>query len=103
MSINNIGPYKKSHLDICIKNNSIDDENYGVKRSLRDLNGIGINAGITNVSLSKSFTTDENGNRIPCAGELYYRGYEIHDLIKGFFLDNRIGFEESTYLMIYGI
>ena len=57
MSINNIGPFTKSHLDMCIKNNSIDDalyEKYGVKRSLRDLNGIGINAGITNVSLSKS-------------------------------------------------
>ena len=65
MSINNIGPFTKSHLDMCIKNNSIDDalyEKYGVKRSLRDLNGIGINAGITNVSLSKSFTTDEKGN-----------------------------------------
>ena len=68
MSINNIGPFTKSHLDMCIKNNSIDDalyEKYGVKRSLRDLNGIGINAGITNVSLSKSFTTDEKGNRVP--------------------------------------
>ena len=44
MSINNIGPFTKSHLDMCIKNNSIDDalyEKYGVKRSLRDLNGIG--------------------------------------------------------------
>ena len=55
------------------------------------------------MSLSKSFTTDENGNRIPCAGELYYRGYEIHDLIKGFFLDNRFGFEECTYLLLFGI
>ena len=106
MSINNIGPFTKSHLDMCIKNNSIDDalyEKYGVKRSLRDLNGIGINAGITNVSLSKSFTTDEKGNRVPCAGELYYRGYEIHDLIKGFFLDNRFGFEECTYLLLFGV
>lgn len=106
MSINNIGPFTKSHLDMCIKNNSIDDalyEKYGVKRSLRDLNGIGINAGITNISLSKSFTTDENGNRVPCAGELYYRGYEIHDLIKGFFLDNRFGFEECTYLLLFGV
>lgn len=66
MSINNIGAFTNNHLDMCIKNNHIDDslyEAYGVKRSLRDLNGIGINAGITNISLSKSFRTGkmENG------------------------------------------
>jgi citrate synthase len=106
MSINNnIKKFAKSHLDMCIENDTIDDslyEHYGVKRSLRDVNGIGINAGITNISLSKSFKQDSEGHNIPCDGVLYYRGYELHELIKGFFLENRYGFEECTYLLLFG-
>lgn len=105
MSINNIGQFTKSHLNLCIDHNHIDTDLYdlyGVKRSLRDLNGIGINAGLTNISLSKSFEIID-GKRIPCHGELYYRGYEIRDLIKGFFSEHRYGFEECTYLLLFGV
>ena len=105
MSINNISSFTKSHLDLCIENSHIDSElyeKYGVKRGLRNINGIGINAGITNISLIKAFDEKE-GTHIPCDGELYYRGYEIRDLIKGFYSEKRYGFEECTYLLLFGV
>ncbi len=105
MSINNISSFTKSHLDLCIENSHIDSElyeKYGVKRGLRNINGIGINAGITNISLIKAFD-EKDGTHIPCDGELYYRGYEIRDLIKGFYSEKRYGFEECTYLLLFGI
>lgn len=105
MSINNISSFTKSHLDLCIENSHIDSElyeKYGVKRGLRNINGIGINAGITNISLIKAFD-EKDGTHTPCDGELYYRGYEIRDLIKGFYSEKRYGFEECTYLLLFGV
>ena len=104
MSINNIGNYTSTHLDICIEHDLVDEslyQYYGVNRALRDVNGKGINAGITNISLSKAYDI-VGDERIPCKGELYYRGYEIHDLIKGFIEDHRFGYEECAYLLLYG-
>jgi len=86
MSINNLSSFTKERLGLCIENDTIDNnlyEEYGVKRGLRDLNGIGINAGITNISLSRAYTM-EDGKHTPADGELYYRGYEIRQLIDGF-------------------
>lgn len=105
MSINNISSFTKSHLNLCIENSHINSElyeKYGVKRGLRNINGIGINAGITNISLIKAFD-EKDGIHIPCNGELYYRGYEIRDLIKGFYSEKRYGFEECTYLLLFGV
>lgn len=104
MAINNLGKFAKSHLDMCVDNTRIDNslyEKYGVKRNLRDLNGVGINVGLTNISLSLG-TKEENGVVVPCEGELYYRGYEIRTLIGGFVKEKRYGFEECTYLLLFG-
>ena len=104
MSINNLSSFTKERLDLCIENDTIDNnlyEEYGVKRGLRDLNGIGINAGITNISLSRAYTM-EDGKHTPADGELYYRGYEIRQLIDGFTKEGRFGFEECTYLLLFG-
>ncbi len=74
---------------------------YDVKRGLRDLNGKGVLAGLTDISEITSYII-EDSDMIPCDGKLYYRGYKIQDLVKGFEKDNRFGFEEVAYLLLFG-
>lgn len=89
---------------LCSKNGCIDQElytKYDVKRGLRDINGKGVLAGLTEISeIISSKTVD--GKSAPCDGELYYRGYNINDLVTGFTRDKRFGFEEITYLLLFG-
>lgn len=89
---------------LCEKNTEIDKElytKYEVKRGLRDLNGKGVLAGLTNISdiIAKEVV---DGEEIPCEGRLYYRGYNIKDLVKGFLDADHYGFEEITYLLLFG-
>lgn len=74
---------------------------YEVKRGLRDLNGQGVLAGLTEISEICAFDTAE-GRQIPCEGRLYYRGINVEDIVKGFLKDNRFGFDEVTYLLLFG-
>lgn len=74
---------------------------YDVKRGLRDLNGKGVLAGLTNISDVRAKKI-ENGVEVPTHGSLFYRGYNIKDLVSGFTKDNRFGFEEITYLLLFG-
>ena len=81
-----ITPEIQHFAGLCEKNNAIDKElytKYEVKRGLRDLNGKGVLAGLTNISdvCAKKIV---NGEEVPCAGNLYYRGYNIKDLVGGF-------------------
>lgn len=90
--------------DLCEKNNAINRDlytQYDVKRGLRDLNGKGVLAGLTNISdvCAKKIV---NGEEVPCAGNLYYRGYNIKDLVEGFLTADHFGFEEITYLLLFG-
>lgn len=88
----------------CLANNQINKEDYvkyNVKRGLRDLDGRGVLAGLTEVSEIIS-SKEVDGKRIPCEGELYYRGYRIEDLTRGFSADKRFGFEETAYLLMFG-
>ncbi len=91
----------------------IDDtfyERYDVKRGLRDINGRGVLAGLTDISdvvafeenADGTFKHDENGKRIPAQGKLRYRGIDIDDIVKGFVAENRYGFEEVAYLLLFG-
>ena len=73
---------------------------YDVKRGLRDLNGKGVLAGLTNISDVRA-TKMVDGKSVPCDGRLFYRGYEVNDLVAGFSRDNRFGFEEVTYLLLF--
>ena len=73
---------------------------YDVKRGLRDLNGKGVLAGLTNIS-DVSATKMVDGQSVPAEGRLFYRGYEVKDLIDGFSRDGRFGFEEVTYLLLF--
>ena len=74
---------------------------YEVKRGLRDLNGKGVLAGLTNISDVRA-SKIVDGVSVPCHGELYYRGYNVKDLVAGFTKENRFGFEEITYLLLFG-
>ncbi len=74
---------------------------YGVNRGLRDLNGNGVLTGLTNISLIQS-KKEENGEMVPCEGKLLYRGYNINDLVGGFTERGYFGFEEVTYLLLFG-
>ena len=90
--------------DMCEKSNAIDRELYvqhNVKRGLRDLDGRGVLAGLTNIS-DVCASREENGVRIPIPGNLYYRGYNIKDLVNGFLDDGHFGFEEIAYLLLFG-
>lgn len=73
---------------------------YDVKRGLRDLNGKGVLAGLTNISDVRAKEII-NGEEVPTHGRLFYRGYDIKDLVTGFTKDNRFGFEEVTYLLLF--
>ncbi|MCM1136936.1 MAG: citrate/2-methylcitrate synthase [Clostridium sp.] len=73
---------------------------YDVKRGLRDLNGKGVLAGLTNVSDVHAKEVVD-GVEVPVHGQLFYRGYNIKDLVNGFTNENRFGFEEITYLLLF--
>ncbi|MCP1103366.1 citrate synthase [Aequitasia blattaphilus] len=90
--------------DLCATNNAIDKElytKYEVKRGLRDVNGKGVLAGLTSIS-DIIATKVVDGVEVPTAGSLYYRGYNIKDLVNGFLKAKHYGFEEITYLLLFG-
>lgn len=103
-NFSNVTPEIVEFTEICQKNGNIDPElytKYDVKRGLRDINGKGVLAGLTEISeIISSKTVD--GKSVPCEGELYYRGYNINDLVNGFIGKRRFGFEEITYLLLLG-
>ncbi len=88
-----------------IENDEIDSDlypKYNVKRGLRNANGTGVVVGLTRISEVIGYETDENKNKIPVEGQLYYRGYEIRDLVESYINEDRFGFEEVTYLLLFG-
>lgn len=90
--------------DLCRQNCDINPDlyaKYDVKRGLRDITGKGVLAGLTKIAEVKSYTIDD-GDMIPCEGKLYYRGIDIESIVNGFIKDNRFGFEEVTYLLLFG-
>lgn len=90
--------------EVCKEHSSLDLSLYGkydVKRGLRDINGKGVLAGLTQVSNVKA-TKIVDGQEVPCAGSLSYRGYDIKELTGGFIKDKRFGFEETAYLLLFG-
>ena len=86
------------------KNSAIDKDlyaKYDVKRGLRDIDGKGVRTGLTDISeIVQNKVVD--GKTVPCDGVLYYRGYNIEDIVDGFVSDGRFGFEEVVYLLLFG-
>ncbi len=104
MSYSEITPYIKELASLSDISNHIVSDMYtkhDVKRGLRDIDGNGVVAGLTEVSCIKAKTKDAEGNDIPCEGQLYYRGINVRDLVKGFVSDGRPGFEETVFLLLF--
>lgn len=91
--------------ELCRKSSYIDPAlyaKYDVKRGLRDINGKGVLTGLTEISEIQSTQTDETGKQVPCEGRLFYHGINVKELVSGFIRENRFGFEETTYLLLFG-
>ncbi len=89
---------------LCLEHSTIDPslyEKYNVKRGLRDINGKGVLSGLTKISKIES-SKMVDGKSVPCDGRLFYRGIDIRELVDGFIKDDRPGFEETAYLLLFG-
>ena len=100
---NDITPEILKYSSLCTDNCRIELQLYiehKVNRGLRDLNGKGVLTGLTEISeiVSKKIV---NGEEVPCRGKLYYRGYDVEQLVAGFIRDGRFGFEEIVYLLLF--
>ena len=101
---NEIKPLVKELAKICEEVGYIDPElydKYEVRRGLRYKSGRGVLTGLTEIGEVKSYTIDD-GEMIPCEGKLYYHGVDIESIVDGFTKDNRFGFEETVYLLLFG-
>ncbi|MGN0654311.1 MAG: citrate synthase [Oscillospiraceae bacterium] len=90
--------------DKTVKNNTIPQElfsKFGVKRGLRNEDGTGVMAGITNICNVHGYVINE-GEKQSAEGELIYRGYNINDIVEDVVAGNRYGYEEVVYLLIFG-
>lgn len=104
MNYSEITPYIEELAKLSSDNNHIVPEmypTYNVYRGLRDMNGNGVITGLTEISRIKAKDHDENGNEITCDGRLFYRGIDVRDIVAGFRRDDRFGFEEITYLLLF--
>ena len=99
-----IRPEIKALAQNCIDNSRIDPELYtlyDVKRGLRDLNGKGVLTGLTNISEIVS-TKTVDGKSVPCEGKLYFRGYDVEELIRRQPREDNFGYERTAYLLLFG-
>lgn len=99
-----ITPEIIAYSELCTKNSTIETELYKkfkVNRGLRDLEGNGVLTGLTEISEIQAFTF-ENGVKIGKEGKLFYRGINVENLVNGFVEEKRFGFEEVTYLLLFG-
>ena len=86
------------------KYNQIDPayyERYQVKRGLRNADGTGVMAGVTQIGNVLGYYL-QDGEKLPAPGKLIYRGIDVEDLVDGFVSENRFGFEETAYLLLFG-
>ena len=93
--------------DLCgklAKNSVIDPalyEKYHIKRGLRNSDGTGVKAGITNICNVHGYLLNE-GELEPNPGQLIYRGYSITDIVENVEEEDRYGYEETSFLLLFG-
>jgi len=88
-----------------LQNNEIENELYlkhDVKRGLRNANGTGVVVGLTRIGAVEGYAVNEKNEKVAVEGRLLYRGYDIDDLVKNCLAENRFGFEETVYLLLFG-
>jgi len=103
-NISQINAEIKKLAHLCEDNSTIDPtlyEKYDVKRGLRDLSGKGVLAGLTDIADIISFK-EVDGREVPCEGKLYYRGIDVEEIVDGLTEEDRFGFEEVVYLLMFG-
>ena len=103
MDMTQLNDYPTRSEAVCRRNDTISPrlyEEYGVKKGLRDENGNGVLAGLTNISKITS-SKSADGKKIPCDGQLWYRGYRVEDLI-GSLGETELGYEKIAYLLLMG-
>lgn len=103
MDLTQLNDYTIRNEAVCRRNDTISPrlyDEYGVKKGLRDENGNGVLAGLTNISkITSSKIVD--GKKVPCDGQLWYRGYRVEDLI-GSLGETELGYEKIAYLLLMG-
>lgn len=103
MALNELKKYAAEKVDMCVQHDTIPEDlfkRFGVNRGLRDLNGKGVLTGLTNISTVLSFKK-VNGEKVPCEGELWYRGIPVEQLINDL-KEDEFGFEKTAYLLLFG-
>jgi len=86
-------------------NNAIDGSLYGkydVKRGLRDANGAGVVVGLTKIGDVQGYEVNEKNEKVAIDGKLYYRGIDVEDIVNSCIAENRFGYEETSYLLLFG-
>lgn len=100
----NISPKLDNYVDLCMQHDPIDNElfaKFHVNRGLRDAQGRGVLTGLTHISDIYS-KKEVDGKTEYCDGVLAYRGIPIQNIVSGFYSEKRFGFEEVTYLLLFG-
>jgi len=97
--------FLKSMSEYLIKSNAIDESLYGkydVKRGLRDANGTGVVVGLTKIGDVQGYEVNEKNEKVPIDGKLYYRGIDVEEIVNNCLKDDRFGYEETSYLLLFG-
>lgn len=97
--------FMKTMTEHLISNNAIDGSLYGkydVKRGLRDSNGAGVVVGLTKIGDVQGYEVNEKNEKVAIDGKLFYRGIDVEDIVNNCLADNRFGYEETSYLLLFG-
>lgn len=103
-SYSKITDYLRDLAELSGKNNHIQPSMYvehNVNRGLRDMNGKGVVTGLTEISRIQAKKKLPDGTEVSCDGQLFYRGINIRDIVNGFMSEDRFGFEETVYLLLF--
>ena len=97
--------FMETHAAAYVENSYVNPKYYEserIKRGLRNSDGTGVLVGVTKIGNVQGYTMGDDGERIPQEGHLYYRGIDVNNLIDGFIAEDRFGFEETAYLLLFG-